>query len=382
MKNAQNRPRVFLIWIVLSMGILASFLLPSQDFLFSSFAVNSIFLLLLILAISLTLHEPNKKNRFVFLNFVFWFGISSMFHLYNFVGTVVFVDEPYARLFASQYSYAAYGFFMCLAVVYLTIDVLMRDFSTVKKYLISMLIVGSFFGYYYGPYFSNPLYLYTTTDMMDWKMLDESMARYRTEHGVNPTEEQLAAQTDMYSWRDGEAIGVLYHAEKVNRINELYPYLTGSNYLTLLWRPHYLNVIHMCVLCLGFILLFFGYQYMKDPPQGAYIDKIMFMLLIHCTLEILHAWSFIKSVEWQTLFEIMRVGQYVSIAVLLGTALLFGLRLRFITSAKGEFYEQEIASSPAGITRWRDGVDNLLISHFFDRKQVLGRLFVSMRRQG
>jgi hypothetical protein len=62
--------------------------------------------------------------------------------------------------------------------------------------------------------------------------------------------------------------------------------------------------------------------------------------------------------------------------VLLFIAIFFSLRLKFITSVKGEFYEQELSASPAQVTRWRDALDNIVIENFFNRKTVLGRLFV------
>ncbi|MEK7672105.1 MAG: hypothetical protein AAB344_07800, partial [Bacteroidota bacterium] len=168
----------------------------------------------------------------------------------------------------------------------------------------------------------------------------------------------------------------LSETERVQRVVDLYPYLSGSNYMTLLLKPVYLNAIFMCVLGVGLILLFFGYQYKKDPPQGAYIEKMMFFFLIFCTLEVFHAWSFIKTVEWQAFSDYVIIGQYLSAAVLACVAVLFGLRLRFITSASGEFYEHEIVESPSSVTRWRDALDNLVIAHFFRRNELVGRFFV------
>jgi len=52
--------------------------------------------------------------------------------------------------------------------------------------------------------------------------------------------------------------------------------------------------------------------------------------------------------------------------VLMLMGLFFTLRLRFIKSVKGEFYENELASRPAGVMRWRDALDNLVIRHFLD----------------
>jgi hypothetical protein len=57
------------------------------------------------------------------------------------------------------------------------------------------------------------------------------------------------------------------------------------------------------------------------------------------------------------------------------------LRLRFITSPNGSFYEQEIATSPKGITRWRDMFDDLILTHFINNStNPRGRLFVDKKQ--
>jgi hypothetical protein len=101
----------------------------------------------------------------------------------------------------------------------------------------------------------------------------------------------------------------------------------------------------------------------------------MVLFLIMCTMEILHAWSYAKSVEWQSFYEMMNLGQVISLGVLLLIGVFFFLRLRFITSAKGEFYEQEIAARPTGITRWRDAMDELIVAGFFKKGHLAGRFF-------
>jgi putative effector of murein hydrolase len=103
--------------------------------------------------------------------------------------------------------------------------------------------------------------------------------------------------------------------------------------LTLLVKPLNLNGIHMGVLCLGLILLFFGYLYRKDPPQGAYIEKMMFLLLVLVSLEIFHNWSLMKIVEWESSLRIIEIGEFLSAAVLLVIALFFILRLRQCTES-------------------------------------------------
>jgi len=147
------------------------------------------------------------------------------------------------------------------------------------------------------------------------------------------------------------------------------------------YKPIFQSCMSMCVVCIGFVLLFFGYTYMKDPPQGAYIEKIMFLFLLFSTLEVLHAWTQIKTIEWSAADSIWSIGQYVSTAILVLITAAFALRLRFITSVKGEFYEQELAFSPRAVTRWRDAIDNIVIEKFFNRKLVLGRLFAASPTQ-
>ena len=120
---------------------------------------------------------------------------------------------------------------------------------------------------------------------------------------------------------------------------------------------------------------------MKDPPQGAYIEKLMFLFLVLCSLEVFHSWVAIKTIEWEAASSIWVVGEYVSTIVLVFIAGAFAMRLRFITSVKGEFYEQELASSPTAVTRWRDSLDNLVVEKFFNRKLILGRMFVSTNRK-
>jgi putative effector of murein hydrolase len=180
----------------------------------------------------------------------------------------------------------------------------------------------------------------------------------------------------MYSWNHGQKSGILFSQEANSRTAELYPYLTGDNYKVLVFRPLYMNGIYMSVLCIAFVLLFFGYQYMKDPPQGAYIEKIMFLLLVFSSMEIFHAWAAVKTIEWKTFSDLWWMGHYVSVFLHLLISVFFALRLRFITSVKGEFYEQELVTSPTAITRWRDTLDNLVIEKFFNRKLLLGRMLV------
>ena len=357
--------------------------LPSKDASWATFISCSLQALLFLVCVYIVRREPIRKNKFIFVNFALFFSLSFMAHAYLFIGkgTAFFADQQYLRLYLFQYvSFGLYFFLLGIAVVYLTIDVLFRDFQVYQKYIISVGVTLVFFGFYYAPYFEDPKYLYHTADVLNYHILDSNNTKYISEHSEVPTPATLAGISELYSWKDNQKTGILFQDAKLDCVNALYPYLAGENWRVLLYRPVHTDAIQMAVVCIGFILLFFGYLYMRDPPQGAYIEKIMFLLLVFCSLEVLHGWSAIKLVEWEAASSIWTVGVYVSDAVLLMLVGAFSMRLRFITSVKGEFYEQELAVSPSAVTRWRDSLDNLVVEKFFNRKLILGRMFVQQKR--
>jgi hypothetical protein len=370
------------------LGILAVFgtslvCLQHEQVSTAGFLSYSIQALLFVISVYIVRHEPIRKNKFIFVNFAMLFGFSFLAHIYPFVGTgeQFFSDQPFLKFFLSQYVFfGAYFLFLAFAIVYLTIDVLFRDFHAFQKYVISFGIALMFFGFYYLPYFEDPKHLHHTADVLDYKSLAASYEEWVNEVGEAPSPRTLAEITEMYSWKDGGKTGLLFPEEKLVRANALYAYLP-DNWRVLVFKPLYFDALRMSVASIGFILLFFGYLYMKDPPQGAYIEKIMFLFLVFCSLEVLHLWTAMKEVEWSASGSIWTVGLSVSNVVLALLAGAFSMRLRFITSVKGEFYEQELAVSPSAVTRWRDSLDNLVVEKFFNRKLILGRMFVQPNRR-
>lgn len=327
-------------------------------------------LLLFLITIFIIKKEPNKKNRFIFINFAIFFSLSIFSLGFDFIDNNLFV-EKYSKHFYFQYVLIAYVIFNALAIIYLVIDLLFRDFKIYQKYICSLLIVLSIAGFVFYPYFYDPKYLYETNDIKQWKIIDQHI-RNST---VQLSALEIANQLTLKSWENGHEVAELLPEENLRRIESLIPYLEKDNWRVLLFAPLYRHNIYMDVLIIGFILLFFGYQYKKDPPQGAYIDKIMFLVLILSSMDIIHNWGFIKSVEWGSLAELFAIGQYITVFAELMMVLLFAFRLKFISSIHGEFYETELAVNPEKISRWRDWIDNLVLAHFFNFKLFNGRLF-------
>ena len=369
--------KIFLLWAsILILYFICLKLFPNLSSPIPARLNQIIQLLLFIISVFIYINEPSKRNKYIFLNFVIFFSLSFIAFTYEFVGKAFFTAK-YAGHVTFQYMTIAYIFFLAVAVVYLVMDLLFKDFRVYQKYLLTFIIVVGFFIVSFLPFFQNPLYLYSTQNIKQWKTLD---AFVTTNKGL-PCPLELANKVTLQSWQNGNAIGDLYPQENLKQIEKLYPYLEADNWMVLLWEPLYKNIIYIDVLLVFFILLFFGYQYKKDPPQGAYVDKIMFLILLLQSMDIIHNWGFIKSVEWGALTQLFAIGQYITFFAELMMVLFFGLRLRFITSVQGEFYENELATNPHLISRWRDWVDNFVLAQFFNYKIFNGRLFQKQTRK-
>ncbi len=364
--------KIFIIWFVIIGAYGVSLLvLPHTPKMTSAYLNQAIQSLLFIISLFIVFKEPNKKNKFIFLNFAIYFALALGSFLYDFIDRDFFMQK-YSRHLFYQYLTIAYMFFLAVAVTYTVFDSLFREFTVPKKYLLTLVVVLGFFIYCFHIYFSNPLYLYSTEDINQWRILSAYMD---TQNGAVVSPVEVANTVNLKSWHDGIAVGELYPEENLRRIEILFPYLQGVNFMVLLVKPLYLSSIFIHVFVIGFILLYFGYQYKKDPPQGAYIEKIMFLFLLVASMDAFHYWGFIKSVEWTTWNELFSAGQYITVFAEVMLILFFGLRLRFITSVQGEFYETELAANPQQISRWRDWIDNLILSQFSNFKLFNGRLF-------
>ncbi|MCI0706111.1 MAG: hypothetical protein L0Y80_01320 [Ignavibacteriae bacterium] len=349
--------------------------LPHNGLPLGDAAFNAIMLLLGIVSFYIFLREPNPKNKPIFFNFALFFLSSVLFYLAIFIGRALWASEVYARFFYFEYSYSLFYFLLAISIVYLVFDSLFNDFKTYTKYLLTLVVVGGVFVYYFHPILENPTYAYSTPDIVDFRAVRTTVEKLQASGDNQITAEKVASLTDLAAWDGDLQVGTLFANQKVRRVAELLPYLEGQNVFTLIYKPLYLNVIYLNVLGVVFIFLFFGYQYKNDPPQGAYIEKIVFLLLPYCSLEIFHHFAYIKSIEWGSYLELHRIGQYLTFANLLFLLIFFSLRLRFITSVKGEFYERELVSDSEHISRWRDGFDNLVVRHFLNPETLHGRFF-------
>ncbi len=366
--------KIFVTWGVLAILLLAVFFYSPGSSPVTTIFTNLLFLSIFVFCLFIVIREKQWSNKIIFLNFLLFSGYFIISGLYPLIGYSILSDVTYIRHYHYQYGTIYYHIFLLFSVTYLVIDLLFRQRNVVVKYLLSIMIVVFISYNYYGFFINDPDYLYNNQDINDWVVVDDAFYNVKSEIGENPTAEEIAAVVTLSAWKNGKPVGELYEKEKLARIEELLPYSDGQNYLVLLMRPLHKANVYMNTFTILLIFLFFAYQYKKDPPQGAYIEKIMFLFLILVSLESLHSWAYVRSVEWSIFLEFFVLGQYLSFGALALLTLFFGLRLRFISTVQGEFYEQQLVSNPQRITRWRDWVDNFVLSYIFNSQTLIGRL--------
>jgi hypothetical protein len=371
--------KIFIVWLcVVALAAAMASVLPHSEIDLGYSVLMSFMLLLGILSFTIFRREPNQSNKAVFLNFAIFFFIGSSNFLLFFAGpgNSFLTGETNAAFYVNQYySFVVFVFFMAFAIVYLAIDSLFRESRIALKYVAAFGIVAGFLVYYYHPVLVDKQYVWNTPDYKDFVSLYDVNESLKESGVQSPTVRDLAQGVELPAWQEGRIVGTLSTGAELERIAEIFPYLSDGSHIVLLYRPLMWDMIKMQTLIIVFLLLFFGYQYKKDPPQGAYIEKIAFLFLPYASLEILHNYSFIRSVDAQMFAEFQSVGFYLTSLVMLCLCLFFGLRLSFLVSVKGDFYERELVSDPEHISRWRDSIDNLVVRHFLNPQTIHGRLF-------
>ncbi len=370
--------KILIIWVSLIITLGAIYIVfPHRESSISSLINIAIQSLLFLISLYIFINEPTKRYKYLFLNFSIFFTTAFLQFLYRFIGYSIFdIDKyPFAIVFANQYSQASIIFFQAFAIAYLVFDLLFKNFKIYQKYLLTITVVLTVFLFYFLPFFENPKYIYTTENIQKFKIVRDARDSYFTDNQKYPTAEELAALITLPAMNNGEQVGILFPEENIKQIKSYLPYTEVDNYLVLIWQPLYFNLIYMDVFVLLFIFLYFGYQYSKDPPQGAYIDKIMYIFLLIAGLDIFHQFAVIKSVEFGSYWELFSIGQYFTTAAFFALVIFFYARLRFIKSVTGEFYETEIQMNPEKITRWIDGIDKFILNHFTSSKDFNTRLF-------
>ncbi|MBI3789123.1 MAG: hypothetical protein HY276_12815, partial [Ignavibacteriales bacterium] len=175
--------KILLIWVGILIPTVASLaFFPHRQLAVVSTIIDSLNILIGIVALYIFKREPSIKNKPIFLNFAIFYLASIVSFLNAFVGKAFLTSERYAIFFAYQYfSMGLLYFLLAFSLIYVVFDTLFNDFQIYKKYLLTLLVVGGTFAYYYNPVFTDPKHAYHTPEIVDFKSVTTAIDQLKKE---------------------------------------------------------------------------------------------------------------------------------------------------------------------------------------------------------
>jgi hypothetical protein len=321
-----------------------------------------------------------RAFRPALINLAILFGFSVVLYASNFMGTFFFQDEPYISIYYHEFvNKFGHNAFLLLAVLYLIVDFWFQKHKTISKYALTLCVSGSMLVPLYAPYFKDPLHLYRTEEYSRYLKVKTAHHMLLKEKGVEPSQPEINQRVLGGRSQALDALAAEERGREEREIERLSTYLTNGNEVTLFWKPLNLGTMYVNLMLVGLLIVFYVGKFLHDRPQGAYLEKITFLLFLLCSLEVLHQWAFIKSVDAQLYHSIVSIGQYLIIAVLLALVYVCSVRLRFLASPIGQYYERQILLHPEKISRWRDEIDRLVLKSFLQKMPFTDRLGILER---
>jgi hypothetical protein len=104
------------------------------------------------------------------------------------------------------------------------------------------------------------------------------------------------------------------------------------------------------------------------------------VFLPYCVLETLHFTAVMDTRSADSYYGLNDIGNYASMIVLMGWAVTMTLRLRFINSVEGKYYERKVLTEAYVLSRWRDEFDWWIVRRYM-KSDVLGNRFLINRRK-
>ncbi len=372
--------KIVILWGLYLIALNWSLLLPHRSFDTLGLLNLSFQFLVFLVCLFLTLNEP-VHTKPIFLNFSLFFFFSVFLYLGVFVGSVLWPTQPYAPILYTQYvGIVGYDFVLTIAIVYFLLHMILPKLSTLKKYLITFSFVLIFFGMIFRPIVMDPFFLYKAEGYSTFLRVERARTNLKATLQREPTHREVATTLIAREQERKIADEELVIAEKIKNLQELEPYLAGDNHALLFWSPLFEKKLLIHGFIVFLLVLFYTFKFFLDPPASAYFEKIGLAFFMDSVFEFLHYWSYMKNPGMGIYLEILSLGQYVTILIFLIMVVLFSLRLKFVRSVVGKYYEQQIQLEPESVTRWRDEIDSMIIAHFFKPMKLLGRLAVFRKK--
>jgi hypothetical protein len=320
--------------------------------------------------------EKHPGSRAVFFNFAFFFlenGFAGP--LQSLISKWLGFLHADIETILYQYFISFYFLLLSICVVYLIVECTTRSPVLFPKYIVTFLVVGLIWTPWHFRYISDPDCLHEAEDMQDFRTVKKAIAFLGQNERYPLSASAIAAAADSSGARESD------RPLTETRVAEMLSYTQANDYAVLFFRPFWRSCAIVSTINVLFMIGLFLMTYFRDPPGGAYLEKIGWCTTLYCLLEAIHFYFFMNVGSWDVAVGFMRVGGFVSLAAMVPLGYLFCLRYLFVNSIEGSYYEKQITLEATRVTRWRDKIDNWLLRQFVVESN-LDRRFLIRRERG
>jgi hypothetical protein len=313
-------------------------------------------------------------TKCIFVNLcIFFLGNSILQPVFDLVRHSFSWSDPWYRIWFYQYYILLYMSLLFGSILFLATDRMTDVRETKHKYLFVALLTLAV-----SAIIAQPYLLSKQIDYVDCLAIRRSVDTLSSKGDVQPTPAAIAAYLTGQEELGQISLVKCEDGDRERRIAELLPYVPGVNSVQLLFSPLWRTSAMVALACVILLSLILVHQYVVDKYVSAYVEKIVWCLLVYCMCESLHMYLYTRVSDDSVEKYVALFGQVLSGLVMLAISLLCLLRMHFIQSVEGKYYERKLLADAAGITRWRDSFDNWILHQFMDREE-LDRRFLTHR---
>jgi len=281
--------------------------------------------------------------------------------------------EPFSRdadVYIYQYFTSFYFLMLGISVTYLLIERVSSTISSLRRFAIAVLIIALPWTILFNDYLVNARYLFDIRASQQIDEIKRTVEALRAQGNPNPSVRDVVDSSRM------NLLGPDVRLLNEGNVIKILPYALGNNDAALFYRPFWTSCAWMSalvvVLMLGFLLL----RYFRDFPSSAYAEKISWLLVPYVFVEALHYFVLVEAKSWDAAMAFLRIGGTITFIIMIPLTYLFYLKLKFLNSIEGNYYESKLVESSAGITRWRDALDNWIIRQFMHDAELNRRFLI------
>jgi hypothetical protein len=381
MTRLKSEHGIYVFWLAWSLLLIATHLAAlGQNNTSYGTTLEIVHTLIAVLSTQLVRKETGVGKKTLFLSFaVLSFSLGLVWPIYN-----RFMHNPLSKLSPNLYFYLfqyleVYGFFLLTLITFYLIVCMSAKPDVLMRYILGSFLASALCIALYFPYLQDSRYILKEPDVVDCRLVERVVKEMPQNCDSSIVAASIANKVELFSLLPNGAKVRLVGIEKEARIEYLLTYIRTNWIEGLVYGPLYrLHGFHGLFLALSLVVSI-AWWFVKGPPASAYLEKIAWVLVPYCVLEGLHHLIFASLTDWERYESIAAIGVYFSVSLMIGMAGLFALRLRFIQTVEGNYYERRLLTDPSRITRWRDAFDNWVLKQFMNPGE-LDRRFLARRR--